>query len=93
MTTVRMLILAKMERARLKEIPARSKSGEERTHAPANGTQGSHDRRRGISAIASRSGLGRKVGALAEAEADIDVGHHAATAPSASMASNRLTGP
>lgn len=68
MSTVRMLILAKMERARPKEIPARSKSGEERTHAPANNAQGSHDRRRGISPIASRSGRGRKIRSFVQAQ-------------------------
>jgi hypothetical protein len=71
MSTIRMIIIAKMERARLKEVPARSKSGKEETHAPANGAQGSHDRGRSVS-IASRSGHGRKVGALSGAQAMLE---------------------
>ena len=83
MSTVRMLVLSKMERARLKEVvPARSKSGEEETYAPANGTQGSHDRGRLVT-VASRSGNGRKVGALSGAQAMLD--RHAAS-PSAAAA-------
>lgn len=78
MSTVRMFILAKMERARLKEIAARSKSGEEGTCAPSNSAQGSHDRRRAISAIASRSGHGREIGAFLQTH-EVDEGERHAT--------------
>jgi len=93
MSTVRVRILAKMERTRLKETRARSKSGEETTCAPPHSAQGSHDRPTGNSAIASRSGRSRKVGAFGEAKAAIETDVHAATAPSARIASRRLTGP
>lgn len=76
MSTIRMIISAKMERARLKEVPARSKSWEEATYAPANGAQGSHDRGRLVT-VASRTGNSRKVGALGGAQAMFD--RHAAT--------------
>jgi len=81
MSTVRMWILAKMERARLKEVvPARSKSWEERPDAPEGGAKGSHDRREKV-AVAWRSGHGRKVGAVETAKAELG-GHSAFALPS-----------
>lgn len=80
MSTVRMWILAKMERARLKELrPARSKSREERPDAPESGAKGSHDRREKV-VVAWRSGHGRKVGAVETAKAMLY--RHSTTSPS-----------
>ena len=56
--------IPKMERARLKEIPARSKSGEEGPCAFPHNAQGSHGRPTGNSTTASRSGGSRKIGAF-----------------------------
>jgi hypothetical protein len=68
MSTIRMIVSAKKERARLKEVvPARSKSREGNTYAPKRGAQGSHGRREEV-VVASRSGDGRKVGAFGEAK-------------------------
>lgn len=69
MSTVRMMVLAKKERARPKEAPARSKSGEETPK------KGSHERR--DAARASRSGIGREIGAFMKAQEAVEVGRHA----------------